>query len=124
MQLDNALLCLQTIVVHMLRTEHIPFFQSCSSWPLLVLSIVTSAAGVVLCYIPGETLPVVLHSAQVPGELAADAVSPVCAGLNSLIHLNHPDRLLFAFLAAIVLGYCIAVQIYKVFYIMVFKKWL
>ena len=68
MQPDHALPCLQTFVVHMLRTEHIPFFQSCSSWPLLVLSLVTSAAGVALCYIPGEPMPVLLHSVLVPEE--------------------------------------------------------
>ena len=66
----------------------------------------------------------VLHSIMVPEELAANAMFPVYVGLNSLIHLNHPDCLLYAFLVAIVLGYCIAVQIYKFFYIKVFKLWL
>ncbi|MCT7075933.1 cation transporting ATPase C-terminal domain-containing protein, partial [Salmonella enterica] len=36
----------QTLVVHMLRTLKIPFFQSTASWPLLLMTGVVIALGI------------------------------------------------------------------------------
>lgn len=43
----------QTFIVHLLRTERIPFIQSCAAWPLLLSSFGTMAAGIAICYVPG-----------------------------------------------------------------------
>jgi Mg2+-importing ATPase len=38
----------QTLVVHMIRTRKLPFFQSRASWPLLLMTALIIAAGVYL----------------------------------------------------------------------------
>ncbi|WP_211453249.1 magnesium-translocating P-type ATPase [Collimonas antrihumi] len=38
----------QTLIVHMIRTRKIPFFQSRASWPLLSMTIVIMAVGILL----------------------------------------------------------------------------
>lgn len=38
----------QTLIVHMIRTKRIPFLQSCASWPLMTMTIVIMAIGIIL----------------------------------------------------------------------------
>lgn len=42
----------QTLIIHIIRTNKIPFLQSHSSWPLLVTSMVISAVGIAIPYSP------------------------------------------------------------------------
>jgi Mg2+-importing ATPase len=42
----------QTLIIHIIRTNKIPFLQSRSSWPLLVMSAVIMAIGIALPYTP------------------------------------------------------------------------
>ena len=36
----------QTVIIHIIRTNRIPFLQSCPSWPLLVMSAINMAIGI------------------------------------------------------------------------------
>ncbi len=42
----------QTIIIHIIRTNKIPFLQSRSSWPVLVTSLVISAVGIAIPFTP------------------------------------------------------------------------
>lgn len=42
----------QTLIIHVIRTNRIPFLQSIASWPLLVMSGVIMAAGIALPFTP------------------------------------------------------------------------
>jgi Mg2+-importing ATPase len=86
----------QTLIVHLIRTEKIPFVQSVAAPSLLIL---TSAIMLVGVYLP---------------------FSPLAAyfGLQPL------PLAYFAWLGVTLLGYCLLVQLIKVFYIRKFGKWL
>ncbi len=91
------LLCAQTFIVHLLRTERIPFISSCAAWPLMLSSFGTMAAGIAICYVPGLN-----------GALSLEPIIPSYYG----------------YLAATVAGYCMCTQIIKRLYIRVFNNWL
>jgi Mg2+-importing ATPase len=38
----------QTLIVHMIRTRKIPFFQSRASWPLLSMTLIIMLVGILL----------------------------------------------------------------------------
>jgi Mg2+-importing ATPase len=42
----------QTLIIHVIRTNKIPFLQSRSSWPVLVMTLVTMAIGVAIPFSP------------------------------------------------------------------------
>lgn len=42
----------QTLIIHIIRTNRIPFLQSRASWPLLVMSALIMAIGIALPYLP------------------------------------------------------------------------
>jgi Mg2+-importing ATPase len=42
----------QTIIIHIIRTNKIPFLQSWPSWPLLVLSAIIMAIGIAIPFSP------------------------------------------------------------------------
>jgi Mg2+-importing ATPase len=42
----------QTLIIHIIRTNKIPFFQSRPSWPLAVMSTVIMAIGVAIPFSP------------------------------------------------------------------------
>ena len=47
----------QTLIIHIIRTNRIPFLQSHSSWPLAVMSVCVAGVGLVLPYTsPGTSL--------------------------------------------------------------------
>jgi P-type Mg2+ transporter len=79
----------QTLVVHMLRTPKLPFIQSHASAPLLVMTMVIAALGL--------WLPM--------GPLAAD------------FKLQALPAAYFAWLAALVMGYCTLTTLMKQFYL-------
>ncbi len=87
----------QTFIVHLLRTEKVPFIESRAAWPLMLSSFGTMAIGVAICYIPGLN--------------AAVGMSPVVPSY-------------YAYLFGTTLAYCVALQIYKRVYIKVFHAWL
>ncbi|KAA8546758.1 hypothetical protein F0562_003187 [Nyssa sinensis] len=91
----NGLL-MQTLIIHLIRTEKIPFIQEVASWPVICSTVVTSAIGIAIPYTPiGEVM-----------------------GFTSL-PLSY-----FGFLVVLFIGYFSIGQLVKRLYIMVHKKWL
>ncbi|MFM1653935.1 magnesium-translocating P-type ATPase [Brevibacillus sp. B_LB10_24] len=86
----------QTLIVHMIRTEKIPFMQSVAAAPVLLLTAVIMAVGI---YIPFSPL----------GE---------AVGLPPL-PLSY-----FPWLAGILLGYALLTQFFKKIYMKKFHSWL
>ena len=86
----------QTLIVHMIRTQKIPFFQSIATKPVVLLT------GTIMCI--GVIFPFTSLGRSV--------------GLQSL-PLSY-----FPFLVGILLSYCILIQIVKMFYMRAFKVWL
>jgi len=86
----------QTLIVHMIRTQYVPFIQSRAATPVIALTASIMAIGIYLPFSPiGEHL-----------------------GLVGL------PLTYFAWLAAILLSYCTLTQIVKRFYIARFHQWL
>jgi Mg2+-importing ATPase len=86
----------QTLIVHMIRTRRIPFIQSAASPPVLILTGVVMAIGILIPF------------------------SPLGAGIG----LQPLPISYFAWLAATLLGYCVLTQLIKTIYIRRFAKWL
>ncbi|MBH2581607.1 magnesium-translocating P-type ATPase [Serratia marcescens] len=86
----------QTLVVHMLRTQKIPFIQSTAALPVLLTTGLVMALGI---YIP---------------------FSP----LGSLVGLQPLPWEYFPWLAATLVSYCVVAQLMKRFYIRRFGEWL
>jgi Mg2+-importing ATPase len=79
----------QTLIVHMIRTRKIPFVQSRASWPLLLMTAAVMAVGVFVPFsIYGESI----------------GLEPLPADY-------------FAWLIAILLGYCLTTQAMKTWFI-------
>lgn len=85
----------QTLVVHMLRTQKIPFIQSTAAFPVVVMTMLIMAVGI---YIP---------------------FSPI----GSLIGLQPLPWSYFPWLVATLLSYCVVAQIMKRIYIKRFGQW-
>jgi len=86
----------QTLIVHMIRTQHIPFIQSRAATPVIMLTASIMALGIYLPFSPfGE------HLGMVP--------------LPSMY---------FIWLAGILLSYCLLTQLVKTIYIRRFGQWL
>jgi Mg2+-importing ATPase len=86
----------QTLIVHMIRTQHIPFVQSRAAWPVILLTVSIMAFGI---YLPFSSLGE--HLGMVPLPLSY-----------------------FPWLAGILLSYCVLTQIVKRLYIYRFGQWL
>jgi Mg2+-importing ATPase len=85
----------QTLIVYMIRTRRIPFFQSWPCVPLLVSTVVTMAIGAVLPFLP----------------------------IGSAIGLVKLPLVYFFWLSGILLGYCLLVQAVKTWFLHRFKTW-
>jgi len=86
----------QTLIVHMIRTEKIPFVQSRASWPVVALTAAVMAVGCIVPFTPlGEAV------GMVPLPLAY-----------------------WPFLATTLLGYCLLTQVVKRLYLRKFGEWL
>ena len=86
----------QTIIVHMIRTQHIPFIQSRAATPVILLTASIMAFGI---YLPYSSLGG--HLGMVPLPLSY-----------------------FLWLAGILLSYCVLTQVVKRIYIHKFGQWL
>jgi Mg2+-importing ATPase len=86
----------QTLIVHMIRTQHIPFIQSRAATPVILLTVCIMAFGI---YLPFSSLGE--HLGMVPLPLSY-----------------------FPWLAGILLSYCVLTQIVKRLYIHRFGQWL
>ena len=85
----------QTLVVHMLRTQKIPFFQSTAALPVILMTGLVMAVGI---YIP---------------------FSP----LGNLVGLEPLPWTYFPWLVGTLLSYCVVAQLMKTLYIRRFKQW-
>jgi P-type Mg2+ transporter len=86
----------QTLIVHMIRTQHIPFIESRAATPVILLTASIMAIGI---YLPFS--PLGAHVGMVP--LPASY---------------------FPWLAGILLSYCLLTQLIKRLYIRRFGQWL
>ncbi len=86
----------QTLIVHMIRTQHIPFIQSRAAMPVILLTATIMAIGI---YLPFSLL-------------------------GSHVGLEPLPPSYFAWLVGILLSYCVLVQLVKRFYIRRFGQWL
>jgi Mg2+-importing ATPase len=86
----------QTLIIHMIRTQKIPFLQSTASAPLLVLTVCIMALGIAIPYSP---LGAVVGMVPLPWGY-------------------------FPWLAAILVGYCVLAQVAKQWYVRRFGDWL
>ena len=86
----------QTLIVHMIRTQKIPFIESIAAAPVLLLTGTIMAIGV--------AIPFTHFGASI--------------GLQPL------PKAYFPWLAATLLSYCVATQLVKLWYIRRFKTWL
>jgi len=87
---------MQTLIVHLMRTEKIPFIQDIASWPVICSTLVISTIGIAIPYTP---------IGKVMGF--------------TLVPLSY-----FGFLFVIFLGYFTIGQVVKRLYILVYKRWL
>lgn len=86
----------QTLVVHMLRTQKIPFIQSTAALPVLLTTILVMALGIYLPFSP----------------------------LGALVGLQPLPWEYFPWLAGTLISYCVVAQMMKRFYIRRFGEWL
>ncbi|MBI2743517.1 MAG: magnesium-translocating P-type ATPase [Chlamydiales bacterium] len=86
----------QTLIVHMIRTQKIPFFQSCASLPLLLTTASIMGLGIFIPY----------------------------SHIGKSIGLSPPPDTYFFWLIAIILAYCFLTQAIKVWFIRKFHYWL
>ena len=86
----------QTLIVHMIRTQKIPFFQSMPATPVLLLTIVIMVIGIFLPFMPFGR-----HLGLVPLPMSY-----------------------FPWLVLTLIGYCTLTQLVKFWYVRHFKQWL
>ena len=86
----------QTLVVHMIRTQKIPFVQSRAATPVIVLTVVVMAAGIAIPFSP----------------------------IGAAIGLRALPLSFFPWLGGILLAYCTLTQIVKRYYIRRMAVWL
>lgn len=86
----------QTLIVHMIRTRKIPFFQSRASWPVMITTFAIMAIGIIIPF----------------------------SGFGSSLGLVPLPWNYFPWLIGILLGYCLLTQVVKNWYIRRFNMWL
>jgi P-type Mg2+ transporter len=112
----------QTLIIHMIRTSKVPFFQSTASAPLMLMTLVVMAVGV--------WIPFSLLAASLQMRPAARVIDHSLTGSLTFAARNHmlaPLQLpgsYFLWLAATLLSYCVLTQFVKMWYIRRFKSWL
>ncbi|MQL96583.1 hypothetical protein Taro_029263, partial [Colocasia esculenta] len=89
-------LLMQTVIIHVIRTQKIPFIQDTASWPLLCSTMAVSALGISIPFTP----------------------------IGRIMGLTDLPPTYFGFLTVLFLGYFIVSHVVKRAYILVFKKWL
>lgn len=86
----------QTLIVHMIRTRKIPFFQSMASWQVTGLTFLIMAVGILIPFTP----------------------------FGASIGLQPLPWTYFPWLVGILLSYCVLTQLVKNWYIRKFVRWL
>jgi Mg2+-importing ATPase len=86
----------QTLIVHMIRTQKIPFLQSWPTWPIMLSTATIMAIGIALPFTP----------------------------LGHTLQMQPLPMSYFPWLAATLLAYCVLTQTLKTLYIRKFKMWL
>jgi Mg2+-importing ATPase len=86
----------QTLIVHMIRTRKVPFFQSWPCAPLLLTTMMIVAIGAILPF----------------------------TAIGSAIGLVRLPPVFFCWLAGILVGYCLVVQTVKIWFLKQFKAWI
>lgn len=86
----------QTLIVHMIRTRKVPFFQSRASWPVMAMTLAVMAIGILIPFTP----------------------------FGASIGLVALPWSYFPWLTATLLAYCILTQTIKNWYVKRFKSWL
>jgi P-type Mg2+ transporter len=86
----------QTLIVHMIRTQKVPFIQSTASWPVNVTTILVMMIGII---IPFTTL-------------------------GSQIGLQPLPLVYFPWLILTLICYCVVIQLIKTWYVKRFNSWL
>ncbi|XP_059640557.1 uncharacterized protein LOC132282788 [Cornus florida] len=89
-------LLMQTLIIHLIRTEKIPFIQEVASWPVICSTVIISAIGIVLASTP-------------IGEVMGFTTLPLSY---------------FGFLVVLFIGYFSVGQMVKKLYILAYNKWL
>ncbi|XP_057491005.1 uncharacterized protein LOC130776814 [Actinidia eriantha] len=89
-------LLMQTLIIHLIRTEKIPFIQEVASWPVICSTIVISAVGISIQYTP----------------------------IGTVLGFRHLPLSYYGFLVVLFIGYFTIGQIVKRVYILVYKTWL
>ncbi|XP_028082923.1 uncharacterized protein LOC114284218 isoform X1 [Camellia sinensis] len=89
-------LLMQTLIIHLIRTEKIPFIQEVASWPVICSTLVISAIGISIQYTP----------------------------IGSVMGFTRLPLSYFGFLVVLFIGYFTVGQIVKRVYILVYKTWL
>jgi len=85
----------QTLVVHMLRTQKIPFIQSTAALPVMLMTTLVMAVGI---YVPFSPFGTIIGLQPLPWSY-------------------------FPWLAGTLLSYCIVAQTAKMLYMRAFKQW-
>lgn len=86
----------QTLIVHMIRTKKIPFFQSMATWPVIITTVLIMIIGI---YLPYSFIGPAIGFVELPNSY-------------------------FIILAATLICYSILTQFVKVWYIKKFRAWL
>ena len=86
----------QTLIVHMIRTEKIPFIQSRATTPVLIATAMIMAVGIFLPFSP----------------------------FADTLRMQPLPTAYFPWLVGILLSYCILTQVVKVWFIKKFRQWL
>lgn len=89
-------LLMQTLIIHLIRTEKIPFIQEVASWPVICSTVSISAVGIALTFTP----------------------------IGNFIGFIELPATYFGFLVVLFVGYFTVGQLVKRAYIMVYKTWL
>ncbi|XP_058096954.1 uncharacterized protein LOC131242378 isoform X2 [Magnolia sinica] len=89
-------LLMQTLIIHMIRTEKIPFIQEVASWPVIFSTVVVSAVGIAIPFTP----------------------------VGKVMGLTDLPLSYFGFLVLLFLGYFLLGQVIKRAYIMFYRRWL
>ncbi|KAF7730434.1 hypothetical protein EC973_002241 [Apophysomyces ossiformis] len=87
----------QTLIVHMIRTQKIPFFQRNPSWQLALGTVTVMAVGLIIPYTPLGT---------------------------NVLGMTRQPALYFPFLIQALVGYFCLTQLMKKFYMWLWKEWL
>ncbi|KAG1342310.1 magnesium-transporting ATPase, P-type 1-like [Cocos nucifera] len=89
-------LLMQALIIHMVRTEKIPFIQDMASWPVIFSTIIVTAVGIIIPFTP----------------------------VGKVMGLTYLPLSYFGFLVVLFLGYFTLGQLVKRAYILTNRQWL